>query len=154
IEAASGKTNLASWVPGSVYTEQSGGPTWLRSKGDSGVRERHVVYARRERHRGRVRWLDRQSFVAHARAGRGAVLQCCASPVIENDLVITHPGNYEPLTAFDSKNGAVRWTAGDGGFFAAPLVADIGGVRQVITVTQSNVIGVAVADGTVLWRFP
>jgi outer membrane protein assembly factor BamB len=77
-----------------------------------------------------------------------------ASPVVENGLVITHPGNYEPLTAFDARTGDVKWTAGDGGFFAAPLMASLGGVRQAITVTQSNVIGVAVGDGTVLWRFP
>jgi outer membrane protein assembly factor BamB len=77
-----------------------------------------------------------------------------ASPVVENGLVITHPGNYEPLTAFDAKTGVVKWTAGDGGFFAAPLIAKLGGVRQVVTVTQSSVIGVAVADGALLWRFP
>ena len=47
-----------------------------------------------------------------------------------------------------------RWTAGEGGFFASPLIATISGTRQVITVTQKNVIGVAVADGSILWQHP
>ena len=40
------------------------------------------------------------------------------------------------------------------GFFQAPVIADMAGTRQVITVNGSNVIGVSVADGQVLWQFP
>ena len=77
-----------------------------------------------------------------------------SSPVAEAGVVIAHPGNYGPLTAFDAATGEVKWTAGDGGFFASPLVADLGGTRQVLTVTQGDVIGVSLADGRVLWRYP
>jgi outer membrane protein assembly factor BamB len=77
-----------------------------------------------------------------------------SSPLGDNDLVIVHPANYGPLTAFDADTGKVRWTAGDEGFFMSPIVGDIGGVRQVITVTQAHVIGVSLADGAVLWRQP
>ncbi len=77
-----------------------------------------------------------------------------SSPVVENDLVIVNPGNYEPLTAFDVTTGAVRWRAGEGGFFASPIVTPLAGVRQAIAVTQKSVIGVSIADGRVLWSHP
>jgi len=77
-----------------------------------------------------------------------------SSPAVVDELVLAHPGNYGPLTAFDAGTGKVKWTAGDDGFFASPLVVTIDGVRQVLTVTQSSVIGVSVADGSILWRHP
>ena len=77
-----------------------------------------------------------------------------SSPVGDNDLVIVHPGDYGALTAFDALTGNVRWRAGESGFFMSPLVCDLGGVRQVVTVTQTAVIGVSVTDGRVLWQAP
>jgi outer membrane protein assembly factor BamB len=77
-----------------------------------------------------------------------------SSPVGDKGVVIVHPGNYGPLTAFDAVTGAVKWTAGDDGLFASPIVVDLGGTRQVISATQKNVIGVSIADGAVLWRYP
>ena len=76
-----------------------------------------------------------------------------SSPVVEDGVVMVHPGNYGPLTAYDVRSGEIRWTAGEGGFFASPLVATLAGTRQVITVTQSSVIGVSLAVGTVLWSY-
>ncbi|MDA1313071.1 MAG: PQQ-like beta-propeller repeat protein [Acidobacteria bacterium] len=77
-----------------------------------------------------------------------------SSPVAEQGLVIAHPGNYGPLTAFDTETGDVKWTAGAGGFFASPIIAELAGTRQVITVTMKDVIGVSIADGRVLWQYP
>ena len=77
-----------------------------------------------------------------------------SSPLAENDLVFVHPGNYGPLTAFEARTGKVKWTAGEDGFFMSPVIGTIGGVRQVITVTQAHVIGVSVTNGAVLWRQP
>ena len=67
---------------------------------------------------------------------------------------MVHPGNYGPLTAFDANTGDVKWTAGESGFFASPLIADLAGTRQVVTVTGKNVIGVSITDGGVLWQHP
>jgi outer membrane protein assembly factor BamB len=50
------------------------------------------------------------------------------SPAVDGRLVILHPGNYGPLTAFDVDTGAVKWTAGDGGAFASPIIATHGEV--------------------------
>jgi outer membrane protein assembly factor BamB len=77
-----------------------------------------------------------------------------SSPLIEQGLVILHPGNYGPLTAFDAKTGAIKWTAGSGGFFAAPLAVTLDGTRQIVTMTLKSVIGVAPSDGAVLWEHP
>ena len=77
-----------------------------------------------------------------------------SSPVCDRDLVIVHPGDYGPLTAFAADTGRVVWTAGGKGFFMSPLIADIAGVHQVVTVTQDTVIGAATTDGAVLWKAP
>ncbi len=76
-----------------------------------------------------------------------------SSPLGEQGLVIVHPGNYGPLTAFESRTGEIRWTAGGDGFFASPIAVDLGGIRQIISATQDSVIGVSL-DGRVLWRYP
>jgi len=76
-----------------------------------------------------------------------------SSPLGEKGMVIAHPGNYGPLTAFDTNTGEVRWTAGSGGFFASPIIVGLGGTRQVVSATQDSVVGVSL-DGRVLWRYP
>jgi outer membrane protein assembly factor BamB len=77
-----------------------------------------------------------------------------SSPAGDGGTIFVHPGNYEPLTAFDANSGAVKWMTGDGGFFMSPLIVTLDGVRQVVTVTQSRVIGVAIPGGQLLWQYP
>jgi outer membrane protein assembly factor BamB len=75
------------------------------------------------------------------------------SPLVEGDLVIVHPGNYGPLTAFETRTGRVAWTVGGGGYFASPIAVDIGGTRQIVSATQDAVVGVT-PRGELLWRHP
>ena len=117
-------------------------------------------------HDGKIFTLGISGIVAAFDGGSGKLLwrtnapaespffSAAASPVADGALVLTHPGNYEPLTAFDAETGQVKWTAGVGGFFQAPLIATLAGVRQVVTVTQKSVIGVSLPDGQLLWEFP
>lgn len=77
-----------------------------------------------------------------------------SSPIGAGRLVITHPGNYEPLTAFDASSGRTRWTAGGGGFFMSPALVVLDGTRQVVAVTQAAVVGVSIDDGRLLWEYP
>ena len=78
------------------------------------------------------------------------------SPVIDRGLLIAHVGGpgQGALTAFDLNTGAVKWNwADDGPAYASPVIAEFGGVRQAITQSQSNVIGVATTNGALLtWR--
>jgi outer membrane protein assembly factor BamB len=77
-----------------------------------------------------------------------------ASPIGEKDLVILHPGSYGPLTAYDTNTGVVRWTAKGDSAYASPIIVEMGGVRQIVSMTQKSVISVAVADGSPLWEHP
>ena len=79
------------------------------------------------------------------------------SPVADKDIVIFHVGghNQGALTAFDAVTGAVKWSwNGDGPVYASPIVTDLGGTRQLVTMTQQNVVGMDVATGALLWQHP
>ncbi len=76
------------------------------------------------------------------------------SPVADGSLVFVHPGNHGPLTAFDANTGTVKWSAGGGGAFASPMIVELDGVRQVVTMTQDSVLAVSLSDGTRLWEYP
>ena len=80
-----------------------------------------------------------------------------ASPLVDQGLVIVHVGGHDQgaLTAFDADTGEVRWAwDSDGPSYASPLVADLSGTRQVITLSQERVIGVSASTGELLWQRP
>jgi outer membrane protein assembly factor BamB len=79
------------------------------------------------------------------------------SPLVDEGRVIFHVGGHDKgaLTAFDLTTGNVRWTwTGDGPGYASPIVAELDGIRQVITPTQAKIVGVDAATGTLLWERP
>jgi outer membrane protein assembly factor BamB len=79
------------------------------------------------------------------------------SPAVDGGRVIVHVGGpgKGALTAFDAGTGAAAWTwAGDGPAYASPIVAEIGGLRQVVTFTESMLVGVSADAGRLLWRLP
>jgi outer membrane protein assembly factor BamB len=79
------------------------------------------------------------------------------SPVVDAGRVIVHVGGpgKGALTAFDAATGAVAWAwKGDGPGYASPQVATIGGVRQVVTLSESFLVGVAADGGQLLWKLP
>jgi outer membrane protein assembly factor BamB/uncharacterized membrane protein YeaQ/YmgE (transglycosylase-associated protein family) len=79
------------------------------------------------------------------------------SPVVDGDRVIAHVGGAGDgaLTAFDIATGEAVWAwTGDGPGYASPVVAEIEGVRQVVTFSESFLVGVSADDGTLLWQLP
>jgi outer membrane protein assembly factor BamB len=79
------------------------------------------------------------------------------SALVDRGVVIVHVGGHKQgaLTAFDPATGAVKWTwDGDGPAYGSPIVAEIGGTRQVIVFSQENLIGVDVSNGQLLWKTP
>jgi len=79
------------------------------------------------------------------------------SPLGDRGLVIFHVGghNQGALTAFDAKTGEVKWSwSGDGPAYASPIVAEVGGTRQIVTISQQSIVGVAAATGELLWQRP
>jgi outer membrane protein assembly factor BamB len=79
------------------------------------------------------------------------------SPIIDRGLVIFHLGGHDEgaITAFDANSGDVRWSwKGDGPGYGSPVVAEFGGTRQIVTITQSKLVGVDVTSGALLWERP
>lgn len=79
------------------------------------------------------------------------------SPVVDGNNVIFHLGGHDKgaLTAFDVTTGAERWSwPGDGPGYGSPVVATLGGTRQVVTFTQQKLIGVDASTGALLWELP
>jgi outer membrane protein assembly factor BamB len=79
------------------------------------------------------------------------------SPIVDGNVVIAHMGGHNAglLTAFDVRTGEAKWTwDGDGPGYGSPIIADLGGTRQVITTTQDNLVGVSTATGALLWKRP
>lgn len=80
------------------------------------------------------------------------------SPLIDGDKLVVTPGGMEgSIVALNKQTGALIWRSK--GFTDAPhysslIVAEIGGVRQYVQLTAESVIGVAAADGKVLWQAP
>lgn len=79
------------------------------------------------------------------------------SPIVDGGVVLFHVGGHDKgaLTAFDLKTGGVRWTwEGDGPGYGSPMIARLGGTRQVVTITQQKVVGLNAATGALLWERP
>ena len=79
------------------------------------------------------------------------------SPLVDRGLVIVHVGGHSngALTAFDARTGDVKWSwNGDGPAYGSPVAAALGGARQIVTMTQDNLVGVSAATGELLWRRP
>jgi outer membrane protein assembly factor BamB len=79
------------------------------------------------------------------------------SPVVDQGRLIAHVGGSGggALTAFDPATGSVLWAwKGDGPAYASPVVAELAGVRQVVTLTESNLVGVSADKGELLWKLP
>lgn len=79
------------------------------------------------------------------------------SPLVDGDRVIAFMGGHDrgALTAFDAATGTVRWRwTGDGPGYSSPILADIGGTRQLITQSQRRLVGVSATGGALLWEVP
>lgn len=79
------------------------------------------------------------------------------SPIVDGGAVIVHLGAHDKgeLAAFDAATGKVRWRwRGDGPAYASPVIATIGGVRQLVTQSENSLVGIDPASGTPLWSTP
>jgi outer membrane protein assembly factor BamB len=112
------------------------------------------VLACHETATGRLLW--RKDFAAEFKT-TAPLYGTAMSPAIEGGMLIAHVGGHDSgaLTAFDPATGAVKWSwKADGPGYASPVVMEIAGVRQVVTQTQSHVVGLSLDKGTLLWKIP
>jgi outer membrane protein assembly factor BamB len=80
-----------------------------------------------------------------------------ASPLVDGDRCIVHVGGRDRggLTAFDVRTGDVRWCYdGDAPAYGSPILADLVGEPQVVTLTLNHFLGVSAATGRLLWKIP
>jgi outer membrane protein assembly factor BamB len=79
------------------------------------------------------------------------------SPLVDRGLVIFHLGghNQGAITAFDVNTGDVKWSwSGDGPGYGSPIVAELDGTRQIVTITQGKIVSLDTATGMLLWERP
>ena len=79
------------------------------------------------------------------------------SPVVADGLCIAHLGGAGngALMALDLASGEPRWQwSAEGPDYASPVLATVEGTRQIVTLTEKSIVGVAAADGKLLWQAP
>ena len=80
-----------------------------------------------------------------------------ASPLIVDDTVVVLPGGSDgqSVAAYDRRTGTRVWSAlNDKASFSSPMLATIDGVRQIVVLTASRVVGITPDRGDLLWEFP
>ena len=80
------------------------------------------------------------------------------SPLIVGDKLLCTPGGPGgTVAALNKKTGATLWRSKDlidNATYASLIAVDIGGVPQVIVLTDAHVAGIATDTGKVLWKAP
>jgi len=75
-----------------------------------------------------------------------------SSPLVVDDVVIAATAGQ--LIAYDLATGARRWVGpAHGVSYSSPQLFTIGGVRQVLLLSETGLTSVAPGDGTVLWEY-
>lgn len=80
------------------------------------------------------------------------------SPLIDGDrLVVTPGGPKAAVVALNKKTGAVEWSGaipgGDSAGYSSVVIAELGGVKQYITLMANGLVSFAAKDGKLLWRY-
>jgi hypothetical protein len=79
------------------------------------------------------------------------------SPIIIDGMVIAHLGGKGngAVISYDLTTGNQKWQwAGEGPEYASPALLTVEGTKQIVTLAEKSVVGIAVADGKLLWQLP
>ncbi len=79
------------------------------------------------------------------------------APLVDGARLIAHVGgtNGASVVCFDKLTGQVLWKSqDDGAGYAPPVLATLGGQRQVISFTATAVLGLDAESGALRWRVP
>ncbi|HUR20583.1 MAG TPA: PQQ-binding-like beta-propeller repeat protein [Vicinamibacterales bacterium] len=80
-----------------------------------------------------------------------------ASPLIVDNSVVVLPGGSagKSVAAYNHRTGARVWSAlDDRQAYVSPMLVTIDGVRQLLIVSATRMMGLTPTDGTLLWEFP
>jgi outer membrane protein assembly factor BamB len=88
--------------------------------------------------------------------GRNISWLISESPLVDGNMVIVTPGGRGAgMAALDKMTGKTIWVSkelSDDAGYASPIVADVGGVRTIMTFTSDAGVGVRASDGKLMWR--
>ena len=79
------------------------------------------------------------------------------SPLVVDGRCIVHvgEGTNGAVIAFDLAGGEPKWKSnGDGPANSSPVVLTVGGKKQLVTLAAKNLVGLDLANGTLLWQVP
>ena len=89
--------------------------------------------------------------------GRNISWDISESPLVDgNQVIVTPGGRAAGMAALDKMTGRTIWVAkelSDEAGYASPIVADVQGVRTIMTLTGEAAVGVRAADGKLMWRY-
>jgi outer membrane protein assembly factor BamB len=80
-----------------------------------------------------------------------------SSPIIVDGMAIAHLGGQGngAVIAFDLADGGQKWQwAEEGPEYASPVLLTIDDTKQIVTLTEKNIVGIDVSDGKRLWKLP
>jgi outer membrane protein assembly factor BamB len=99
--------------------------------------------------------FDAKTGKLHWRKDKGhPVYGASASPLIDAGVCIVQVGKGG-LTAFDVATSDMKWcydNVSGGPGYGSPVLVELAGERQLVTITQSHFLGVNSATGKLLWR--
>lgn len=73
-----------------------------------------------------------------------------SSPLVADDLVLV---TTNTLAAYDLATGEPRWFGPEGlAAYSSPQRLEIDGVPQIVQITRTGAVGIALADGALLWE--
>jgi outer membrane protein assembly factor BamB len=79
------------------------------------------------------------------------------SPLVDgNNLIVTPGGQGAGIVALDKNTGETVWVTkelSDAAGYSSCIVADIQGVRTIMTITAGAGVGVRASDGKLMWRY-
>jgi outer membrane protein assembly factor BamB len=91
-------------------------------------------------------------------SGRNIDWLISESPLVDGNHVIVSPGGRGAgMAALDKTTGKTVWVTrelSDEAGYASPIVADVQGVRTIMTLTAAAGVGVRASDGKLMWRHP
>ena len=101
---------------------------------------------------GKVEWKH-DVFAEHQ--GVRITWDSAMSPVVDGNLVfVAGGGSGQAMLAFNKETGALVWKSGsDKMTHSTPVVATLGGVRQIIFFMQSGLVSLNAETGAPLWSF-
>jgi outer membrane protein assembly factor BamB len=88
--------------------------------------------------------------------GHNIVWLLSESPLVDgNNVIVTPGGPGAGMVALDKMTGQTVWAAkelSDEAGYASPIVADVQGVRTIMTLTGQAGVGVRASDGKLMWH--